>query len=67
MHIFIYIYIYIYVHTGFSTPLPEGSGPDLVGYKASGNISYGDGGWHAGRGAGVYYSYTGNTHIFATL
>ncbi|KAJ1434641.1 hypothetical protein B484DRAFT_285126, partial [Ochromonadaceae sp. CCMP2298] len=33
-------------------------------HQASGNVSYADGGWHAGRGGGVYYTYTGYGSAF---
>eukprot|EP01038_Epipyxis_sp_PR26KG_P006691 gene6691-9175_t len=35
--------------------------------KASGNISYGDGGWHSGRGGGVYYSYKAYGSAFTPI
>jgi hypothetical protein len=33
-------------------------------HQASGNISYGDGGWHAGRGGGAYYAYPASGNAF---
>lgn len=32
--------------------------------QASGNISYGDGGWHAGRGGGIFYQYSAIGNAF---
>ena len=53
---------------GYSSPSPgypmKSYGEVVVSGTASGNISYGDGGSHCGRGGGLYFSYAATGNAF---
>ncbi|RYH18582.1 hypothetical protein EON65_27070, partial [archaeon] len=52
-----------YEPLGLGETATSAATPFRIG-QASGNITYGDGGWHAGRGGGFYHSYPTRGNAF---